>query len=259
MEQYFFLNGGPGLSTGPERLWMDAPREMHLYDQPRFLVDVPFAFRHLKDAAAAAFHKQARHGPIVLVASSFAVHLALDLIVRCPADIARLVLISPTLAPRDAYLALAEQVSEVLQDCELAEKARAVQACPADSDAFWAMIGILLTQPDLLDQYWGQGALQRRDELKRMLGDANIFDFATFYAVLNDFLFGDYPRSEIMLSTALNNFTKPVTVAIGRDDILWPHSAASNWMPSCPPQTRILSFPAGHFLHLEVPVRDWLY
>lgn len=246
MPAYFFLHGGPGLSTLPERRWMEAPPTMCWWDQPRVQAGTPQAFLHLCEATRAAFREQARQSPVVVAAASFAVHLALDLIEQYPDDIARLVLISPTFDPRAAYLRLAQRVSELHRNDDLAGKIRVVQSRPTDSAAFWEMVATVLATPDFLDLYWGPGAPERREQFKAMLGDGDVFDFATFHAVLDDFLFGSGRRSNTQ-----RVFGKPVTIVVGAHDMLCHPIANDSDLLHRLPQAEIRTVQAGHFLHLE--------
>jgi pimeloyl-ACP methyl ester carboxylesterase len=251
----FFLHGGPGLTSLPERRWIGPKPGLEWWDQPRIAAGAAHGFRQLCEACGAAFlgYTAQASQPVQLVAASFGVHLALDLVDRFPNRISGLVLLSPTLDPQRAYLRLARQVLALHPGSVLRESIQAAQAQPGAREAFWSMVAQVLATPDFVDLYWGPGMPERRAQFKALLGDGSVFDFATFHAVLDDFLFSGEARPSSPLA-----FTGPVCAVIGNADGLYDPATDDAELLRCFPQARIQRLDAGHFLHLEAPAVSWM-
>jgi pimeloyl-ACP methyl ester carboxylesterase len=248
--QVLFLHGGPGLSAVLERHRFGNTLPVHWWDQPHVSADVGAPFEWLVDAAEKELGRlfDAQEKRVVLLTSSFGVHLALALIARVPEKVASLDILGGTLDMRMAFVRLAQRISEVNRDADLkAVSDRAEEK--GDNESLWALIEKLFTVGNLLDFYWSPGAQEQCESMKALAASGLLVHAATFQAVLGDFL----ERKPAAPPT----FSGSVRVLIGRFDPYARADDAGLWRAVFP-QAAVEFVEAGHFPHLELPAKDWM-
>jgi pimeloyl-ACP methyl ester carboxylesterase len=248
--QVLFLHGGPGLSAVLERQRFGDTLPVQWWDQPHVDADVAAPFEWLVDAAMKKLGRlfDAQQKPVVLLANSFGVHLALGLIGRVPEKIESLSVVGGILDMRTAFVRLGLRISEVNRDAELdAVSVRAEER--GDSESLWALIEKLFTVANLLDFSWGPNAQLQLGEMKALAASGSLVHVPTYLAVVRDFL-ERKPRMP-------PKFGGAVQVWIGRFDPYARADDAGLWRAVFP-QAAVEFVEAGHFPHLELPATVWM-
>lgn len=247
-----FLHGGPGLNAAVERAWFAGQKTVQWWDQPRVRVDTPAAFEATLAAAAerlSYMHDEAE-APIDLIGWSFGTRLAVELACRAPSQVRGLTLLAPTLVLQEAIMRLAERLLALgAGDWNLDQALRRAQD-RGDCDALLDLATALFSVPRLLDRYWAPGNTAECERHAQLAATANWFDATTFAAVARDL--HDRPLP------ARQPTGYPMSILAGRHD---PYFAGDHdvdaWRRQFPgAEIRIVE--AGHMVHFERPVDEWL-
>jgi hypothetical protein len=169
-----------------------------------------------------------------------------------PANISAITLLAPVHDSGAGFAAFARRIAESsVRRMQLTAAADAYEAAPGNSACFWELVTAIVTTPGFSDYYWSPNAVSRQQWFGKLLTDPAVFEFGAFQALVDDFL--AHPRT-----AAPSRFSGPVSIVFGRHDPLNdPASAGRVWEEHFP-QAQAHVVDAGHLLHLELPVTQWL-
>jgi pimeloyl-ACP methyl ester carboxylesterase len=244
-----FLHGGPGFTAELERQQFADSLPVYWWDQPH-AQQTSGAYETLVNAARAELHRLYRESgePIGLLANSFGVHLALELMERAPHEIARVTIVGGVVDTRSAFVRLGRHLAATNGDEALA--AAALDAEQGEGNArLWRLIERLLGVTDLLNAYWSPNAGASQAAMTALAREDRLMHSPTFQAVLADFL--DRPAAR------LTRWQGPAEVIIGRYDPFSYCGEEELWR-SLLPAPSIRTVETGHFPHLELPSSEWL-
>jgi pimeloyl-ACP methyl ester carboxylesterase len=246
-----FLHGGPGLSAELERQRFGSSLPVHWWDQPHVNADESSPYDHLVNATLEQLHRLSAldSSPINLLASSFGVHLALELIERAPAKVGHVSIVGGILDVRSAFVRLGRCVAEKNKDEDLAAASLHADHSP-DSTSLWGLVERLFSVTNLLDFYWSPTATEQRDSMKALAAEGALLHVPTYKAVLTDFLAGNSLRESLEWHGTAN-------VWIGRYDPYTLPGDIEAWQTVLP-RASVQIVDAGHFPHLELQPSVWL-
>ena len=250
----FYLHGGPGLSAIPEREAHGDAIGIFWWDQPRPTPGDVHPYAALIDAAETEFIGKAANngGSLTLIANSFGANLALHLAHRIPGKISAVLLLAPVHDLGLGFTGFARCIAQSSeQRASLLAAAQAYEAAPEDRVRFWELVTAIVTAPRFSDHYWSPTATRLQMWFADLLANPAVFDFAAFQAITEDFL--ATPRLAVP-----SRFSGPVSIVLGKHDPLNDPATASRIWTEQFPQAEVCIVDAGHLMHLELPVQEWL-
>jgi len=246
-----FIHGGPGLHCAVEREWFGDTLPILWWDQPA-VAGIPDPFRALVAHAGHQLETMAKSigGRVDLIAHSFGGQIATALAREYPALIRRITLLG---CPHDRvsfFLLFARRILEAGHEQPGLRDALAAVEENCDENRFFALIGACYPRGEFPEIYFGPDSAAVRERYLSMFAKARPLDFATFFAVMQEFL--HTPNS-----TQPAGFDGEVDILMGKDDpLLDLETNKQKWLGVFP-QAEFKLVDAGHFLHLELPPEVW--
>jgi pimeloyl-ACP methyl ester carboxylesterase len=269
-EQYFFIHGGPGLNSFPERAILGpyfarADVLIDFWDEPSRLrpdgdpFTVENAFRNWCASIARRLDFFRAQGKRVhLLAHSFSIHAVVRLIEPYADVISRVMLFAPCLNIRDAQRNIAE-LGKMLFLRAHSDKAAEIDEHLSlhrelfDSPMQQALL-IASQSPHIFEEYWEDKAQMKRAFDAVRAPEAS-WDFESFMAVNEDFALDERERAK-----ENRGALAPVSVAIPVDAIFGakdPLIKIDRELPMLRSKFRNLDVhlfeESGHYPHLEEP------
>lgn len=247
-----FLHGGPGLHCAVEREWFGDTLPILWWDQPASVAGDPTPFRTLVAHAGCQLEQLAEScgGQVDLIAHSFGGQIAAALAREYPALISRITLLG---CPHDRvnfFFLFAQRLLEGGYERPGLREALAAVEEHCDESRFLALIQASYPAGTLPDIYFAPHSAAVRDRYFAMAAKAPPVDFATFFAVMQEFL--HTPNS-----TQPAKYGGDVVIIMGRDDPLLELDVDRKKWCGVFPQTEFRLVDAGHFVHLELPPNVW--
>lgn len=247
-----FLHGGPGMTSGIERLWFGEDLPIRWWDQPIEAPWAPAPLDALADAAAAEVARMADAcgEPVHVVAHCFGGRIAHALARRCPERLRRITLMGCAHNVLDGMFRLAGRTADTGGSRILVDAIAAARQ-HLDGDSFEAMMLAVAADPLFPGIYFGPGSAVARTRFLELLPQTNFIDVAAFLAGMKKMLALPPPQP-------LPDFSGEVMLVVGRDDpVLLPEEDIAGWRGVFP-RLRAEVVEAGHWIHLETPPAVWL-
>ena len=246
-----FLHGGPGLHCAVEREWFGDTLPVLWWDQPT-VAESPAPFNTLVTHAAKQLEAMvdSTGGQVGLIAHSFGGQIATALIRKHPALISRITLLG---CPHDRFqffFLLAQRLLETGHEFPGLQDALAAVEENCDEASFFSLIQACYPGGNLPGIYFGPHSSGARNRYLSVLATAPPVDFATFFAVMKEFLL-------IPNSTQPTGYDGEVVIIMGRDDPLLDLEADRRKWLDVFPQANFKQVDAGHFLQFELPPDIW--
>ena len=245
-----FLHGGPGLSSGVERLWFGDALPICWWDQPLIADRSSSAFGQLVEAATGQLRMMANQSsqPVALIVHSFGAQIALELVRRVPELIQDLTVLGSGPNPVASLFVLCRRLTEIHSTPEL-EAAIGMAQRQLNRRNFESMILLAAQHPAYPSVYFGPNSIVR-DRFLSLLPQTRPLDLETFFNVMDDFL--HTPDAMPMV-----NYGGKVKIVLGLHDPLMPVAATiENWRRLFPQlSSEVLN--CAHFIHLEAHPGSW--
>lgn len=247
-----FLHGGPGMSTGVERLWFGEDLPIRWWDQPIEALWAPAPLDALTDAATAEVARMADAcgEPVHVVAHCFGGQIAHALARRCPERLHRITLLGCAHNVLGGLFRLAGRTAESGGSRILAD-AIATARQHLDGDSFEAMMLAVAADPLFPGIYFGPGSAAARNRFLDLVPQTNFIDVAAYLAGMKKMLALPPP-------VPLPDFAGEAALVVGRHaPVLAIEEDIAAWRAVFP-HLRAMAVEAGHFVHLETPPTVWL-
>jgi pimeloyl-ACP methyl ester carboxylesterase len=255
MEKSLFLHWGPGGNAQAELKQFNArfPSSFVWWNQPAPSPASLHPYQDILDAAFIELNRihQETQTAVRLVAHSFGVQLALDLVQKAPEKISRLVLIGALSSVIQGHVKLGYRLARHYRDETIKSTTLEFEKEPGFA-TFSNLIQAVTRYPDFLIHYWGynQHSLKARDAFLQFAEGTPIMDFDTYLLVMKNLF------DSKILDRPVPSLNLPVEIHLGNQDPYFDiKDEMEEWQKKIP-QAKIIAHTAGHFVHLESSI-EW--
>lgn len=246
-----FLHGGPGLHCAVEREWFGDLLPIQWWDQPSvagnstpFHTLVIHAAKQLEAMAGSSGEQ------VDLIAHSLGGQIAVALAREYPNLIRHITLLGCPHGRFRFFFQLARRLLETEHELPGLRDALAALEGNCNETSFFALIQACYPGGKLPDIYFGPHSAEVRNRYLSSLAKAPPVDFATFFAVMREFL-------NIQNSTQPTGYGGEVVVIMGKDDPLLDLDVDRQKWLGVFPQAKFKLMDAGHFLQFELSPDTW--
>lgn len=252
MTRTLFLHGGPGLSAAVERIWFGNTLPVDWWDQPAIPAGTADPFMFLVQAAEQHLCSLAHPGtPVNLLAHSFGARLAAELARRQPARIARITLMAGAIDLTAVFLALGKTLAAQPHATGELPRLLSLASDTPDIPTIRRLIEALLMIPGLFDPLWAPRSGAYRERFNTIAAKTLHFDTGSLLAVIEQSLVENLAPTPVA-------YSGPVRLLLGQHDpLLETPQETARWQAIFP-QLQLDICDAGHNLHLELPIGQWL-